>query len=116
MNQDSKQTQSGIQSRNSNPLLAILAAMSSTSGRDEFDELGIKVGKLYTDHGLPLDMALAKFGTTKDQKILVLNGALGWLIEHKRNSGATEKALDRQRKANRETMRAFVETGETGVY
>lgn len=78
--------------------------------------LGVKIGKLYTDHGLPLDMALDRIKCTKEQKINILYGAQNWLVEHKRNSGATEKAIERQRATNIKTMEVFLRTGETGVY
>lgn len=86
----------------------------------ELHTVGIKIGKLYTDQGLPLDMAMAqlerKYPLTKTQKITVLSGAQSWLIEHRRNSAATDKALDRQRAVNKEVMERFIKTGETGVY
>lgn len=87
---------------------------------DELDSFGVKIGHLYTDHGLPIDMAFDKlnqrFDLTSQQKLAVLNGALWWLVQHRRNSAATEKALDRQRKINRETVERFIRTGEVGLY
>lgn len=88
---------------------------SIISNRD-LEGVGIKIGKLYTNHGLPIDIALDKLPHTKEQKIAILTYAQNWLVEHKRNSGATEKAIERQRKANRESMETFVKTGETGIY
>lgn len=80
-------------------------------------QLGIKIGKLYTNHGLPIDIALSKLsGLSKEQRTAVLDGALSWLVEHRRQSGASEQAIDRQRTANRHTMERFLGTGETGVY
>lgn len=84
--------------------------------RNSLLELGVKVGKLYTDHGLPIDMALERLKMTKQQKLLVLFGAQTWTIEHRRSSNATDKALARQRKSNSETLRRFLATGEAGVY
>ena len=70
-------------------------------GAEEMVDLGIIVGKLYTDHGLPIDIALdhleKKRTITKEQQLLVLDGACQWLIEHKRNSGADERSIERQR-------------------
>lgn len=85
-------------------------------GADELVELGTRVGHIYTDHGLPIDMAMDRLPHTKQQIILVLHGALSWLIEHRRNSGATGKAIERQRKTNGETMERFLATGESGIY
>lgn len=79
-------------------------------------ETGIWVGKLYTDKGFPIDMALAKLPHNTEQKIAILNGACEWLIEHKRNSGATDKSIERQRKINLKMLEDYILTGETGVY
>lgn len=83
---------------------------------EELFELGIKIGKIYTDFGLPIDMALEKIKGDKKAKAQILYGAQNWLIEHRRNSSATDKALDRQRKINIQTMEAFIKTGESGIY
>ena len=85
-------------------------------GSKELQELGVKIGKLYTDHGLPIDMALDRLPHSKEQKLSILDGACQWFIEHKRNSGATEKAIERQRTTNRKMIEDFVKKGETGVY
>lgn len=83
----------------------------------KLQELGKTIGQIYTDHGLPIDMALDRLkGYTKLQKLAILIGAQSWLIEHRRKSSATDKALDRQRKSNRETLERFIKTGETGIY
>lgn len=82
----------------------------------ELQKTGIVIGKLYTDHGFPLDMSLARLEYTKEQKVSILDGASQWLIEHKRMSGATEKAIERQRKANRKMLEDFIKKGETGAY
>lgn len=85
-------------------------------------DMGIKIGKLYTDFGLPIDMGidhLVKNNWLPDDKrckVQVLFGAQNWLIEHRRNSNATDKAIERQRKSNRQTMDAFIKTGESGIY
>jgi hypothetical protein len=82
----------------------------------ELFELGMKVGKIYTDFGLPIDMALDKLPYGKREKAQVLFGAQNWLIQHRRDSNATDKAIERQRRANREAMYRFLKTGESGVY
>jgi hypothetical protein len=86
---------------------------AKVSNNGQLDAMGIKVGKLYTDHGLPIDMALDRLDITQEQKLIVLDGACQWLIKHKRNSGA---AIDRQRAANRKMVENFITKGETGVY
>lgn len=79
--------------------------------------LGESIGQLYTDHGLPIDMSLDRLtNLNKLSKLAVLVGAQHWLIEHRRNSGAPEKALDRMRSTNRTVLERFIKTGETGVY
>jgi len=99
---------------NTKPPVELLEAVANDDGT--LQRMGVEIGKLYTDHGYPLDMSLEHFDMTKSQKMVLLFGAQNWLIEHRRNSNASEKALDRQRASNRETMRRFIETGETGVY
>lgn len=94
----------------------VLKGLLGVASDKDMVALGIQVGKLYTDHGLPIDMALDRLDLTKDQKLAVLHGVCQWLIEHKRNSGATEKSLDRQRATNVRMVEDFIKTGETGVY
>lgn len=96
--------------------LGVLIDAETQANNQELRALGVQIGKLYTDHGLPLDMALERLPYTKMQKVSVLDGALGWLIEHRRNSGANDKAIERQRHANRRIMETFISMGETGVY
>lgn len=80
-------------------------------------EIGTFIGKLYTDRGFPPDMALDELtNLSKPQKLAVLFGCCSWLVQHKRNSQATEKAIERQRKQNREALHRFVATGEAGLY
>lgn len=83
---------------------------------DQLKEVGIKIGRVYTDFGLPIDMALDRLELNKKQKLCVLFGAQNWLIQHRKNSNATDKALDRQRKINRDALNRFIKTGEVGVY
>lgn len=78
--------------------------------------LGKRIGKLYTDFGFPVDMALDRLDMTKEAKLSVIFGVGNELVEHKRRSGAPEKALNRQRKANQEVVKRFMDTGETGMY
>lgn len=96
------------------PQSELLEALASDDG--SLQELGVKIGKIYTDFGLPIDMALERLDNTKQQKIAILAGAQSWLIEHRRNSSATDKALDRQRKVNRDAMDSFINKGESGIY
>lgn len=100
-------------------LVALQKSMAQRSKDRRYKQLiglGIEVGKLYTDHGLPLDMALERLEHPKDQKLIILDGACQWFIQHKRNSGATEKAIERQRIANRKIIEAFTAGHELGVY
>lgn len=84
--------------------------------RPMYHKLGKRIGRIYTDHGFPIDMALARLQITPAQKLVVLDGAFEWLIEHKRQSGASEKAIERQRATNQRSIEAYIRTGETGVY
>lgn len=86
------------------------------AGTEDLQALGIEIGKLYTNHGLPVDMALDRLDMSKEQKLSVLDGVCQWLIEHRRNSGATEKSIDRQRTINRKMIEDFIKKGETEVY
>jgi hypothetical protein len=85
-------------------------------------DMGKQIGKIYTDFGLPIDMGIDHLvqsnhiANDKYQKAQVLFGAQSWLIEHRRNSNATDKALDRQRRANMTAMYSFLKTGESGIY
>lgn len=83
---------------------------------DDAIALGKRLGRLLTDHGLPVDMSLSRIDVPDRKKLAVVNGICQWLIEHKRRSGATEKAIDRQRKQNAEAIDRFINTGETGLY
>lgn len=82
----------------------------------KYTELGEKIGKLFTEYGLPIDMALSRINITENNKKAVLNGALNWLVEHKKRSGATEKSIDRQRIQNKKYMLNYLMTGEVGIY
>lgn len=81
----------------------------------ELLEMGRAIGRLYTDHGLPVDMAFDRLVLTRKEKIVVLVGVHEWLIEHRRQSQATPKALERLEKSNRAVMQHFLKTGETGL-
>lgn len=100
----------------SNPGLSELIDAKSQPFSAELQEVGVSIGRLYTDHGLPLDMSLDRLPHTKEQKLSILDGACQWFIEHKRNSGASDKAIERQRNANRKMLEDFINNGETGVY
>lgn len=82
----------------------------------KLEALGIKIGKLYTDMGYPIDMALARLTLSVERKLVVIDGACQWLIQHKRNSGATDKSIERQRNTNRKMLEDFMRSGETGAY
>lgn len=100
-------------------MLADLLTALAKPGAKELEALGTQVGKLYTDQGFPVDMALTELGKkgySKEVQLLILHGACQWFMEHKRSSGASEKSLDRQRKANRSYLESFMSKGEVGVY
>lgn len=78
--------------------------------------VGTTVGKLYTDHGLPIDMALSRLPYSHEQKIAILDGVFNWIIEHKHNSGASEKNLERQRQSNQKAMLRFINSKDTEAY
>ena len=80
------------------------------------EQLGVQIGKLYTDFGLPIDMAMDRLPHNKEEKLAILHGACRWFIEHKRKSGAGEPAIERQRKTNLKMVEDFITKGETGVY
>lgn len=93
------------------------AVSGDDDGHQRQQELGLIIGKLYTDHGLPIDMAFDRLpDISKDDKVVILTSAHSWLIDHKRNSGASEKAIERQRKSNLDSMERFLKTGEVGIY
>lgn len=96
--------------------MSTLGELVSATLDRELVELGRKIGRIYTDHGLPIDIALDRLDYSKEQKLAIINGICEWLIEHKRNSRATDKAIERQRTQNVKMVEAFIKTGETGVY
>lgn len=83
---------------------------------DTLENFGIEIGKLYTNHGLPLDISLSRLEYCKEFKLIILHGACEWFLQHKRDSGATEKAIERQIATNEKIMDDFVKTGEVGIY
>lgn len=97
------------------PVQELLGLVSQPKAQDVQD-IGIKIGQLYTDSGYPVDLALSRFHCTKECKLLILHGTCQWLIEHRRQSGATDKAIERQRSVNRRMIEDFISNGETGVY
>lgn len=100
----------------SNTLSKLMEA-NSQFGHSQLVDIGKQLGRLYTDHGLPADMALDRLqGYSELQKVSIVDGICQWLNEHKRLSDASENALERQRKANRNMLERFVSTGETGAY
>lgn len=90
--------------------------MIDSENMDHILRLGERIGKLYTDDGLPIDIALQSPYIPSDNRLLVLHGACKWLIEHKRRSGATEKAIERQRAVNRRAIESFINYGECKIY
>jgi len=91
----------------------------SNPNREYLEEQGTWIGRLYTDKGFPLDMSIAelkKRNVTEEDMFVIIEGALTWFVQHKRNSGATEKALNRQREQNSKIMAAFLAGKETGLY
>lgn len=83
----------------------------------ELNNLGHKIGRIFTDHGLPLDMAMDRLPQLdRLQKLAVLNGACEEILEHKKRSGATPKAIERTQQSNRDMITRFIKTGETGAY
>lgn len=83
---------------------------------EELEKIGVEIGKLYTNLGFPIDMTLDRLDMSQQEKLSVIDGCCQWFIEHKRNSGAGEKAIDRQRKANRKMVEDFLKNGEVGIY
>lgn len=106
-----------MSSTNSNPTtLGGLIRAKTREDAETLEDIGQEIGKAYTDHGYPIDMALAKVKGTDDQKLSVLHAACKWLIQHKRDSGATEESIDRQRRANLKMLEDYIGKGEVGVY
>lgn len=100
-------------------ILSRMIKSLSNPRRREFLDYGTQVGKLYTDQGLPLDIAISelkKIGVGNDDMVVILEGALNWFIQHKRNSGAGDKAIARQQELNVKIMNNFIDGKETGLY
>lgn len=96
--------------------LASLTDIITDEDMKPFIDLGKEIGQLYTSYGFPLDISLERLKMNKKEKVAVIHGASCWFIEHKRNSGATEKSLEKQRRTNNDMITRFVSTGETGIY
>lgn len=96
--------------------LSALATALAHPAADDLQEVGITLGKLYTDHGLPVDMALDRLSLPKDLKLLVVHGVCQWMIQHRRNSNAPDRAIKRQQAVNAKILAEFSRTGEVGLY
>jgi hypothetical protein len=87
-----------------------------TVALDEIDlmyhDLGKDLGRLYTDNGVSLDQAMKSLGVKKKQKLIVLEGACEWFIDHKKAHGATVAEIRRQRSVNRKMIEQFKSTGK----
>lgn len=90
--------------------------MEALKDNKHLHNFGIDIGKLFTDYGLPIDISLSNLSHTKSEKIALLHGALSWLIEHKRTSGASDESIERQRKTNKKLMENFIVNDEVGIY
>lgn len=90
--------------------------------RDDLEYLennGKKIGELYTDYGLPIDISFDQpqvKALPKEYKIILLNSALNHMIQHRKNSNATDSSIEKARKSNREFLANFIKNGEVGVY
>lgn len=94
----------------------LLDRITGNPRQEELVALGKELGRLYTDHGLPLDLSLHHLGLPRSDNVLMLYGACQWFIDHKRRSGALQPAINRQRAVNRKMLEDFTRTGETGIY
>lgn len=85
-----------------------------------YEKLGIEIGKLYSNKGFPVDMSLdllkKRFRLNLQQELLIVHGVAQWLVEHKRLSGAPEKAIERQRTQNNQHLNKILQGKEIGLY
>ena len=84
---------------------------------DTLTNLGIKMADMKNRMGLPPDMFMNKLNNLNlDQKLYIAYIYCSEMIEHKRASGAEDKAIDRTRKHNQVIMGRLMNTGEIGEY
>lgn len=94
-----------------------LLASTPPQRLEALQQVGEGMGSTYTDHGLPVDMAMSKLKQlhprlSRNDLALVLFFAQSWIMEHRHASGATEKAIERLREQNRKQFMRFIKTGE----
>lgn len=103
------------------PVLAALVDSLMLPDHKQWVTFGRTLGRLYSDKGMPVDMSLAEVakrtpGLTQHHYVAMISGVGSWLIEHKRNSGATEKSIERQCDANNKMVADYLKRGEVGLY
>jgi hypothetical protein len=99
-------------------LIDLVAELSQEPDKKiAIEDMGDKIGRLYTDHGFPIDMSFDRLPHECEKyKPYILFCAQQQMLEHKRMSGATEKAIEQTRTNNRKIMQQFIKTGEVGIY
>lgn len=87
---------------------------------DEAVKMGKEMARFKNELGFPPDMFLDKLSKTHyldvDDKLWIASSYCDEMIQHKRASGAGEKALDRTRKQNQVILQRLLDTGEMGIY
>lgn len=87
---------------------------------DRLPQIGAEMARFKTELGMPPDMFLKylknKMELTENDVIVLADAYCTDMIEHKKASGATDKALDRARQHNKAIMRRLITTGEMGEF
>jgi len=80
-------------------------------------ELGQKMADMKNSTGYPPDRFMERLTSLSSQeKLFVSHIYCVEMINHKRMSGAPEKAIQRTRKHNRQILNRLIDTGELGAY
>lgn len=77
---------------------------------------GKQMARFKNEMGFPPDMFLKRLNVDNDTKFLISITYCDEMIEHKRASGAQEKAIDKTRKHNQAILRRLLDKGELGEY
>lgn len=103
-----------------NPVGVLIQAIAKHRRDDQLNFYGKEMFRFKSELGFPPDMFLDKLAKEhrldRLQLVYVLNVFFEQLMEHKRQSAAQEKALERTRRQNGDRILAFIETGEVGIY
>ena len=90
--------------------------MLTDEERSKYEEIGREMARFKNELGFPPDMFLSKLEFDQEKHKYIVHYYCEAMMEHKRASGAQDKALDRTRKHNRVLMERVLAGEELGEY